>query len=402
MARGELPFSRWWLVVIASLLMGAAGTYQFLWSSIRGPLGVRVGASEPALGTVFTLFVVTLTLSQFPAGWIRDRWGPRWPLVVGGLLMAAGFGGTTVVNTPLGLAAAYTLGGIGAGSAYTVAVNTPVKWFTERQGVATGAVVMSFGGFSFLLIPAVRSQIRTALPTTLVALGALTGVIALGAAVLLRDPDAPAEPAAGEGTSEPAEDHGPGSNYTWRQTVRTWQFWLLYAVFIVVNGIGVMVIGKAVAYAGALELSAVVATGSASLIAIADAAGVFVGSAASDRFGRERTAGTALVLTGIGLAGAVGVGSVGRGLLFVALIGVAAFFRSPAFAIFPVLVGEYYGERYSSTNYAALYTSKIWGAVLGGSVASGAVVVIGWSPAFLLAAVIAFAGGVTMFGLRRP
>jgi len=402
MARGELPFSRWWLVVVASLLMGAAGTYQFLWSSIRGPLGFRVGASEPALGTVFTLFVVTLTLSQFPAGWIRDRWGPRWPLVVGGLLMAAGFGGTTVVTTPLGLAAAYTLGGIGAGSAYTVAVNTPVKWFTERQGVATGAVVMSFGGFSFLLIPAVRSQIGTALPTTLLALGALTGVIALGAAILLRDPDAPAKPAAGEGTSQPAADHGTGSHYTWRQTVRTWQFWLLYAVFIVVNGIGVMVIGKAVAYAGALELSAVVATGSASLIAIADAAGVFVGSAASDRFGRERTAGTALVLTGIGLAGAVGVGSVGRGLLFVALIGVAAFFRSPAFAIFPVLVGEYYGERYSSTNYAALYTSKIWGAVLGGSVASGAVVVIGWSPAFLLAAVIAFAGGVAMFGLRRP
>ncbi|MFB6361688.1 MAG: MFS transporter, partial [Halobacteriales archaeon] len=264
------------------------------------------------------------------------------------------------------------------------------------------AVVMSFGGFSFLLIPGVRSWVGSALPTVLLGLAALTGVIALGAAVLLRDPDDPAEPSGEAGASEAAANNRSNDDYTWRQTVRTWQFWLLYAVFVVVNGIGVMVIGKAVAYAGALELSAVVATGSASLIAIADAAGVFVGSAASDRFGRERTAGTALVLTGIGLAGAVGVGSAGRGQLFVALIGVAAFFRSPAFAIFPVLVGEYYGERHSSTNYAALYTSKIWGAVLGGAVASGAVVVIGWSPAFLLAAAIAVAGGVAMFGLRRP
>jgi len=402
MARRGLPFSRWWLVVLASLLMGAAGMYQFLWSSIRGPLGESVGASEPAVGTVFTIFVVSLTLSQFPAGWVRDRWGPRGPLFAGAVLMAGGFWGTTVATSPLGLAATYTLGGIGAGAAYTVAVNTPVKWFDERRGLATGAVVTSFGGFSFLLITPVRARIGPALDATLLALGGLAGGIGLVAAVALRDP-----PGTDEDTSqgEPQESRGETQNesaYTWHETIRTWQFWLLYVVFIVVNGIGVMVIGKAVAYAGALDLSAVVATGSASLIAIADAAGVLVGSTASDRFGRERTAASALVLTGVGLAGAVTVGMIGHGALFVLLLGVSAFFRSPAFAIFPVMVGEYYGERHSSTNYAALYTSKIWGAVLGGAVASAAIVLIGWSPAFLLAAGIALGGGVATFALRPP
>jgi hypothetical protein len=48
MSRAGLPFARWWLVVVASLLMGAAGAYQFLWSSIPGPLGEAVDASGPS------------------------------------------------------------------------------------------------------------------------------------------------------------------------------------------------------------------------------------------------------------------------------------------------------------------------------------------------------------------
>lgn len=393
--------SRWWFVAVAALLMGVSGAYQFLWSSIRGPLGAMVGASEPALGTVFTLFVVTLTVAQFPAGWVRDRWGPRVPLLAAAGLLAAGFVGAARATSPAGLALFYMIGGAGAGAAYTVAVNTPVKWFDERRGLATGVVVMAFGGLSFLLIPTVRGSVDSNLGGTLLGLGLFTGLVALAAAAVLRDPDTGSDGrdrSAAESNGEP--DDGP--TYTWRETVRTWQFWLLYAVFIVINGIGVMVIGKAVAFAQALELTAAAATGSASLVAIADAAGVFVGSSASDRYGRERTAGAALGLTGVGLAGAVAAGTMGSGLAFVALLGVAAFFRSPAFAIFPVLVGEYYGERHSSTNYAALYTAKIWGAVFGGAVASTLVVGLGWPATFALAAGVAVIGGATTFLLRPP
>jgi OFA family oxalate/formate antiporter-like MFS transporter len=401
MATTTFPRSRWWLVAVAALLMGVAGSYQFLWSSLRGPLGASVGASEPALGAVFTLFVVTLTVSQFPAGWVRDRWGPRLPLLVGAGLLALGFLGASRATSPTELAVFYMIGGVGAGAGYTVAVNTPVKWFDERQGLATGVVVMAFGGLSFLLIPTVRSNVGSNLDGTLLGLGLLAGLVALAAAVLLRDPGPTGEDGA-------PEEGSTGSNpdfdtaYTWRETVRTWQFWLLYAVFIVINGIGVMVIGKAVAFAQALELTAAVATGSASLIAISDAAGVFVGSSASDRYGRERTAGAALGLTGIGLAGAVAAGAMGSGIAFVILLGVAAFFRSPAFAIFPVLVGEYYGQRHSSTNYAALYTAKIWGALFGGAVASTLVIGLGWTATFSLAAGVAVIAGVATFLLRPP
>ena len=144
--------SRVTLIAVAALAIGAAGTYQFVWSSLRLPLGSALGASEASLGTVFTVFLVFQSLSQFPVGWVRDRYGPRVPLLVGAPLLAAGYAGTAFAGSLPVVYAAYAVGGVGCGAVYTVAVNTPVKWFTERRGLATGVVTMSYSGVSFLLI----------------------------------------------------------------------------------------------------------------------------------------------------------------------------------------------------------------------------------------------------------
>ena len=88
---GRVGRSRWVLVAVAALAMGLVGTYQFVWSSVRLPLGAHLGAPETALGTVFTVFLVFQAVSQFPAGWVRDRFGPRIPLLAGAPLVAVGY-----------------------------------------------------------------------------------------------------------------------------------------------------------------------------------------------------------------------------------------------------------------------------------------------------------------------
>lgn len=383
--RKWLGFSRGWLVLFSAGAMGVAGTYQFIWSSIRTAIGMRLDASAAALGTVFTLFVIAQTLAQLPAGRIRDRYGPRIPLFVAAGFLAAGYIGTAYATNVLMVYLSYAIGGTGAGIAYTVAVNTPVKWFTDRRGLATGIVAMAYGGVSVLLIPFVRGGITATFERTLVALGAVVGVICLLATVVLRDPSSEYE---STDTSADAV-----AAYTWRETVRTWQFWVLYAVFIVVNGVGLMVIGKAVAFATGLGLSPAVATGAASALAIADSAGLLVIGGISDRVGEVRTAGMTLVLCGVSLAAATVLGMNGLGATFILLLGAAAFFRSPVFSIFPNLVGEYYGKDRSSENYAVLYSAKVWGGVIGGTATSLLIASIGWVPSFLLGAgAIALAG----------
>ncbi|NHX37508.1 MULTISPECIES: MFS transporter [Halolamina] len=425
MDRRDLRFSGWGLVLVAALALGAAGIYQFAWSSIRLPIGERVGAPEPALGTVFTLFVVFQTLGQFPAGWVRDRYGPRLPSLVGALCLTGGFSGIAVAGSLPAVYLAYAVGGIGVAIVYTVSINTTVKWFDDRRGLATGVVGMCFSGFSFLAIPAIRRGVADTFEGTLFALAAGVGGAALVAALVLRDP--PSATSAGGGSADAAgaaddeadddetaadietaktdnagQDIHPTDEraWTWRQAVRTWQFWLLYAVFIVSNGVGLMIIGKIVSFATALSLPAAAATASASAVALSEAGGVVIGGSLSDRLGRRRTVAASLVLSGVSLAGAVAVGVEGLAAGFVALVGAAAFFRTPMFAVFPSLVAEYYGRTYSSENYAALYTAKLFGGVFAGTVASALVISIGWAASFALGAVLIALAGVAVVFLR--
>jgi len=429
--RQDLPFSPWWLVIVAAVAMGAVGSYQFVWSSVRGPLGIQAGVGETALGTIFTVFLVFQALSQFPAGWVRDRFGPRVPLLVAAPLLAVGYVWAGRADSATALYIAYALGGIGVGATYTVAVNTPVKWFTERRGLATGVVTMSYSGISFLLIPGIRRGVEASVQNTLTLLGVGIGAVVLVGVLVLRDPprldngdaesrsDAAADPDSDSdsdsnadvstATEEPDNrsigGRGSGEStvaYEWRDAVRTWQFWLLYVVFFVVNGAGLMLIGKVVAYADALALPAAVATASASVVAASETVGIAVIGGLSDRLGRERTVAASLVLAGVALAATVPLGTSGAAWAFVAVVGAAALFRSPAFSVFPSLVGDYYGAARSSENYAMLYTAKIPGSVFGGTVASGLVVSLGWTESFLLAAGALSLAGVAVAFLRPP
>ncbi len=397
----RLPGWPWILVVVAALAMGLAGTYQFVWSSLRDPVSARVVASEAAIGSVFTAFVIFQTLSQFPAGWIRDRYGPRVPMLVAAALMTIGFTGVALAQSYLLVLVSYGLGGAGAGAAYTVAINTPVKWFSKHRGLATGIVGMSFGAASFLLIPLVRGSIQDHFTATVLGLAALAGLAGLLAAIVLRDPTtgeaAPSNRDSGEEPDVEIHDEAPPG---WRDAIRTWQFWLLYGIFAANNFVGLMLIGKVVTFADALGLSAAAATGAASIVAVAEAGGVLAGGAAADRFGARRTLVTGMILAGISLSGAVFAGEAGMGILFVILASATALFRSPVFSVFPALVGDYYGTAHASETYGLLYTGKLWGGLGAGAVASLMVSIIGWSATFLAGGVVLVLTGIVTLALR--
>lgn len=175
-------------------------------------------------------------------------------------------------------------------------------------------------------------------------------VVCIVAGIILRDPTGTEIQTGNEAPTTDVGDTDVADTpaYTWREMMQTWQFWVLYAVFVVVNGVGLMLVRKVIAFADSLDLSAAAATGAASIIAFADSTGIIVGGSISDRLGPTRTVGGRLIVSAAGIAGAVVVGGHGFAGVFVVLICVAAFFRSPVFAVFPGLIGEYYGTAYSS------------------------------------------------------
>ena len=404
-AKGILGFSRWWQVVAAAGMMAAVSPYQYVWSSIEGPLAESLDIALPALGAVFSFYVVFQSLSQMPAGWWRDRRGPRNLTYLAAILAGGGYIGLAYATTVWQLYVLYSLGAIGVGIVYTVAVNTAVKWFPERAGLTTGIGTMAFAGGSALVVPYVRANATVAgYPAVLRNVGVGILVVLLVGAVLLRDP-----PTDWVGSDDGRDDSGSdlaaslrGTAYTTREMLRTWQFWLLYAMFVATAAADLIVIANVVRFAEHLGLAAVVATAAATLLPVAAGVSRLVLGGASDRLDRKRVMAVSFLLAGAFRFGLVWTGIADAGVGFVLMVVGAMFFSSPLYAYFPAIVADYYGSKHSSSNYAVLYTAKVGGGVFAGTVTGFLVAAFGWVPTFALGGLLAVAAGVAAFALRPP
>jgi OFA family oxalate/formate antiporter-like MFS transporter len=407
-ARAALGFSRWWLVVAAVLMMAVVSPYQYVWTAIESPIQERLGASEASVGTVFTLFVVFQAGSQVPVGWWHDRHGPRAISVLAALLAGGGYvalaGATTVWQVYL----AYSLGAVGVGIVYTVAVNTALKWFPDRRGLTTGLGTMAFSAGSALAVPVVRAYATPErYPDVLWPMGVLIGAVVLAGAAVLRDP--PRDWRTDAETGATAAASGPA--VTPREMLRTRQFWAMYGMFVAMSAAGLMLTAKVVQFATHYDLAAVglpagaslnTVTLSAMLLPLAGGVGRVAVGELSDRVDRRRAMAASFLLCGLGLFAVVAAGATGASVGFVVAVVVATFFWSPQFSLFPSLVGDFYGARHSASNAALLYSAKIWGGVFGGTVAGWLVTTSGWAATFATGGVLAVLAGVAALALRPP
>jgi len=412
-AHDILGYSRWWQIAAAAVMMALVSPYQYVWSSLEGPLAAELDASLSALGFVFTAYVVIMALVQFPAGWWRDRHGPSVVTLIAGVLAGGGYVGLAFATELWQVYLAYGLGAAGVGMVYTVAVNTAVKWFPDKRGLTTGIGTMAFAAGSAAFVPFIRYMIAgDALTTGLWSMGLLIAVGIVVGTVVLKDPphgwalEGESSTSGSSGTESESETIADGSggrrHYTWREMVRTWQFWVMYFMFFAVSAAGLMITARTILYAEAVGLTAVTATVAATLLPVGSAAGRLIVGALSDRFDRELITAVSFVLCGVATLAIVAFGILGSGVGFIVAVAIAVFFWSSQFSLFPSLVGDYYGSRYSSANYSLVYSGKMWGGVFGGGVVGWLVVVIGWDATFIVGGVLALAAGAVGFLLRPP
>lgn len=289
------------------MMMGLVSPYKYIWSSIQQPLATKLGLSLPALGFVFTLYIFFQVGTQFPAGWYRDRFGPRLVTILAGILVGGGYIGLAYTTRLWQIYVLYSLGSIGVGIVYMVAVNTALKWFPDRRGFATGLGTMAFAAGSVAFIPYVRANATAdAVASVLQAVGVLIGVGILVGAVILQDPPADwLEDRDAAGTAEtdttgrsPDEsadvDHSSTENpdtrqFTWREMIKTWQFRILAGIFVAIAGATLMLAANLVPFAISAGIGTEVVTAAAAVLPVADGLGRLGAGGLSDRIGRRRT-----------------------------------------------------------------------------------------------------------------
>src|ERR1700680_3805485 len=105
----------WIQLVLGIICMVMIANLQYGWTLFVGPIDAKYHWGKPAIQVAFTVFVLLETWLVPVEGYLVDRFGPRWIVVIGGLLCGIAWTLNSIADSLPMLYFAAALGGIGAG-----------------------------------------------------------------------------------------------------------------------------------------------------------------------------------------------------------------------------------------------------------------------------------------------
>jgi OFA family oxalate/formate antiporter-like MFS transporter len=388
--------NRWFQLCASLLAMIMIANLQYAWTLFVEPMRAATGWKLSDIQWAFTLFILFQTWVQPAQGFLIDRLGPRVFTTLAGVLCGIGWTGLGLVTTLPMVYALYVLAGIGAAMIYGGCMGSALKWFTKQRGFAAGLMAAGFGGGTALFIPMIASIIRTSgYQTAFIYTGIFQAVVLLIVAQFLRHPVVPpasAKPSAGSVLGQ--------HQFTTAEMLRTPQFFVLYASFVMMATGGLLVTANAGSMARAWGIPATALAAATSLNALANGGSRIFWGWASDRIGRELAMGVAFRLQALCLVLVLTIGQI-SGTLFTITLILTFFTWGEIFSLFPSIVGDYYGAKHATANYGLMYSAKGVASIIGGGLAALLFERFGtWTACFYGSAVLALLAAGLVFGMR--
>ena len=392
--------NRWFQLVGSLAAMVMIANLQYAWTLFVQPLQASTGWRLSDIQFAFTLFILFQTWVQPLDGWLIDRLGPRGFISVAGVLCGLGWAGMGYATSLPMLYVLYCIAGMGAAFVYSGSIGSALKWFKDRRGLASGIMAAGFGGGTALFIPVIQSIIGSSgYRSAFVATGLFQGLVILIVAQFLRHPPKESQTAPSLTGAVPARVVGRRS-FTTLEMLRTPQFYLMYAMFVLMATGGLLVTANAGPMARSWGLSATALTLAATLSPLANGTSRVFWGWASDRLGRENTMIFTFLLQAVCLFLVVAVGSRSGGWFAFTLV-LVYFTWGQIYSLFPATCGDYFGSQHATSNYAILYTAKGVASILGGWVGAMLFEQSGsWTMGFYGSASMALVAAGMAVGLR--
>ena len=391
--------NRWFQLGASLVAMIMIANLQYSWTLFVEPMHQATGWKLSDIQWAFTLFILFQTWVQPAQGFLIDRMGPRIFTTAAGVLCGIGWAGLGLVTTLPMLYMLYVIAGVGAAFVYGGCIGSALKWFTKGRGFAAGVIAAGFGGGTALFIPFIAQMIKTSgYKTAFLYTGIFQGVVILIVAQFLRHP--PALPATAPNALAAGSSRLGTHQYTTGEMLHTPQFYVLYAMFVMMATGGLLVTANAGSMAKAWGIPAAALALATSFSALANAGSRIFWGWVSDRTGRELAMGIAFALQAACLLLVLTVGRL-SGTLFTVTLGLVFFTWGEVFSLFPSLVGDYFGTRSATSNYGVLYSAKGVASIIGGGVAALLYERFGtWTACFYGSAVLALLASIIAFSLR--
>jgi OFA family oxalate/formate antiporter-like MFS transporter len=356
--------NRWWQLIAGVVCMVMIANLQYGWTLFVAPMSKAQGWAVSDIQFAFSIFIALETWLTPVEGWICDalgpKHGPKLVVAAGGILVALGWILNSQAQTITALYIGAALTGAGGGAVYATCVGSAVKWFPDRRGLAVGLTAAGFGAGAALTVIPIRMVIAAnGYQAAFFWFGLVQGAIVFALAWLLRQP-APGE-VRGVTTLvnviQSTQSLSPG------KMLVTPIFWLLYVMFVLVSGSGLMATAQIALIAKDYNVAdSVLFLGATTLTVTLVVDNVMNGLArpffgwVSDQIGREYTMAVAFGLGGIAywLLGSAGTSP----WTFMICAGFIFLTWGEIFSLFPSTCTDTFGTKYATVNAAFLYTAK--------------------------------------------
>jgi MFS family permease len=354
-----------WLVAFAGLGINLALGILYAWSLIKGKIGDTFGWDKARLNDPYALCCLVFAFTMILAGRCQDKFGPRVTASVGGLLVGAGlFWVSTTSDYLVWLLGFGVLVGVGIGFGYSSTTPPALKWFPPaKTGLIAGLVVAGFGLAPVYLAPLTDHLMKSGGVAHAMAFFSIFFVIAVvGLAQFLKNP--PAGFSAAPQNSSAAAAKNISASSTPSEMLRSPMFWLLWAIYFIGAGAGLMVIGSVSGMAKkSMGANAFIAV---AVLAVGNAGGRIIAGILSDKIGRKWTLMLVLAVQAALMFAAIPVTAGKDTALIVLLATFIGFNYGANLALFPSLTKDFWGLKNFGMNYGVLFTA--WG--VGGFVLS--------------------------------
>jgi len=393
----------WLQLTIGVICMACVANLQYGWTLFVNPIDDKYHWGRAAIQVAFTVFVLVETWLIPVEGYLVDRFGPRWVVIGGAVLVAIAWVINSGASTLPMLYFAAAVGGIGTGCVYGTCVGNALKWFPGRRGLAAGITAAGFGAGAAITIGPIAAMIQSSgyqqafLVFGLIQ-GAIVFVMAWGMQV------APTSLIAAKVKADQTA-HG----YTPAEVLRNPVFWVLYLMFVLVAAGGLTMAASMSPIAKDFKIDKV----PVELFGLLLPAGVFalqlnrifdgVGRPffgwLSDQIGREYT--MALAFT-IGAGALFMLSQSGTNpVMFVLLTALYFGVYGEIFSLFPATQGDTFGAKYAAANAGMLYTAKGSGALLV-PIAAAIAKSNGWDTVFMIAMSFNLTAAVLALVVLKP
>jgi OFA family oxalate/formate antiporter-like MFS transporter len=355
--------SHGWRVTFAGMGINLALGILYTWSVISKRIPEEWDWNEDDKSLPYMIACLVFSLIMVPAGRMQDKISPRFVATIGGVLVGLGF----IIASMTTSLAVFVIGfgilaGAGIGFGYASATPPAVKWFAaSKTGLIAGIVVSGFGLASVYAAPLTTvliGNIGFKIAILLLGIGFLIVVVTL--AQILKPPPkgyvpAGAEPAKKSSIGDKKEEFLP------KEMLRTWQFYLIWFMYVCGAGAGLMVIAKLDPIAkiqANIDLGFVLVA----VLAIGNGGGRILAGMLSDKIGRKTTMlicflSQAILIFLLSRANENNaLGEIPTMAVVSALIGAN---YGANLSLFPSITKDFYGLKNFGMNYGLVFTA--WG-----------------------------------------